>query len=170
MGQPISITRSDHTSAELRSLAAKSRDGATVRRLLAIAAVLDGRSRAEAAAAGGMQRQTLPDWIHRYNAEGLSGLTSRVGPGRPPRLSKERKARLRDMVLEGPDPDRNEVVRWRCVDLRDEIASQWSVTVHVRTVAKWLHDLNMTRLQPRPIHPARDPEAETAFKKISPKA
>lgn len=169
MGQPVSITRMDHTGAELRGLAGKSRDGAIVRRLLAIAAVLDGHSRADAAAASGMQRQTLRDWVHRYNAEGPSGLVSRVSSGRPPKLNGDRKERLRAMVLEGPDADRHEVVRWRCTDLRDEIASQWSVTVHARTVAKWLHDLGMTRLQPRPIHPKKDPEDEIAFKKTSPR-
>ena len=165
MGQPIRITRSDHTSAELRGLAAKSRDGATVRRLLAIAAVLDGSSRAEAAAAGGMQRQTLPDWIHRYNAEGLSGLASRVGPGRPPRLSKERKARLRDMVLQGPDPDRNEVVRWRCVDLRRVIKERFDVDLDEVSIGRVLKELGFAHVSPRPQHPKQDPQAIEAFKK-----
>jgi len=59
------------------------------------------------------------------------------------------------------------VVRWRCIDLRDEIAARWSVSLNERTVGKLLRRLGMTRLQPRPYHPEKDAEAEEAFKKTS---
>ena len=74
---------------------------------------------------------------------------------------------LKSLVLEGPDPQRHQVVRWRCVDLRDEIAARWSVNLNERTIGKWLRRLEMTRLQPRPYHPKKDPQAEEAFKKTS---
>ena len=73
---------------------------------------------------------------------------------------------LKPLVLEGPDPERHEVVRWRCADLRDEIATRWSVNLHERTVGKLLHRLKLTRLQPRPYHPKKDAAAQEAFKKI----
>jgi len=57
------------------------------------------------------------------------------------------------------------VTRWRCFDLRAEIAARWSVTVCEQTVGRWLRQLRLTRLQPRPYHPKKDPEAEVAFKK-----
>ena len=72
------------------------------------------------------------------------------------------------MVLEGPDPERNKVVRWRCVDLRAEIATRWSVTLTEGTVGKLLRRLRMTRLQPRPYHPKKDAAAQDSFKKTSP--
>ena len=78
MSAPVGITRTDHTSGELRALSARCSDGAQVRRILAVAMVLDGRPRAEAAELNGMDRQTLRDWVHRYNAEGVDGLTERV--------------------------------------------------------------------------------------------
>ena len=77
MSAAIPITRLDHTASGLRSIASKFDDGAQVRRLLALALVLEGRSRAEAAAQNGMDRQTLSDWVHRYNASGIDGLKSR---------------------------------------------------------------------------------------------
>ena len=61
MGQAISVTRTEHTAETLREFAAKSGDGAQVRRLLAIALILEGRSRTEAAELSGMDRQTLSD-------------------------------------------------------------------------------------------------------------
>src|ERR1700755_2481373 len=84
MSAPLDITREDYTASELRGLSRGCADGAQVRRVLAIAMVLDGRSRTEAAELNGMDRQTLRDWVHRYNALGLAGLKSRRAPGRAP--------------------------------------------------------------------------------------
>jgi len=168
MSRPLEITRTDYSSAGLRGLSSGCRDGAQVRRLLALALVLDGHSRTEAAALNGMDRQTLRDWVHRYNDLGVEGLKSRLSPGRAPALTPAQMAELRELVIEGPDPAIHKVVRWRCVDLRAEVARRFSVEVHENTIGRWLHELDLTRLQPRPVHPKKDPEAETTFKKTSP--
>jgi hypothetical protein len=39
------------------------------------------------------------------------------------------------------------------------------VQVHESTIGKWLRQFGLTRLQPRPVHPKKDAEAETTFKK-----
>ena len=165
MGRPIEISRAESSAAELRVLAASIRDGRVVRRLLAIALVLEGKSRADAARLTGMDRQTLRDWVHRYNDEGVDGLYPRAIPGRPGALTDDQKEQVRAMVLEGPNSSVDGVVRWRCIDLRDAIAARWSVTLHVRTVGRLLHELDMTRLQPRPFHPKKDAAAQEDFKK-----
>ena len=167
MGEAVEITRTEHSPSELRSLAAKTRDAAVARRLLALAMVLEGHSREAAAVTNGMTRQTLRDWVHHYNAEGVPGLRSDAGGGPAPLLSAPEMEELRAIVIKGPDPDRHRVVRWRRVDLCEEIARRWSVRVCEQTVGRWLRQLRMTRLQPRPVHPKKDPEAEIAFKKTS---
>ncbi len=155
MGAALGLTRRDHTSGELRALSSKCPDSAQVRRLLALALVIDGRPRGEAAALAGMDRQTLCDWVHRYNASGVEGLKSRCPPGRVPALTEQQRAELRELVVKGPDPATDKVVRWRCVDLRSVVAQRFSVTVHVHTISKWLNQFRLTRLQPRPVHPKR---------------
>ena len=167
MGAPLEIVRTDHTSAQLRALSNRCPDGAQVRRILALAMILDGRSRTVAAEMNGMDRQTLRDWVHRYNACGIGGLKSRCKPGRAPLLTTLQKAELLELVLAGPDPEIHGVVRWRCLDLQAEVERRFSVKVHVNTIGVWLHDLGLTRLQPRPVHPRKDHEAEAAFKKTS---
>jgi transposase len=165
MGQAITVARTEHTAEALREFAAKSRDGAQVRRLLAIALILEGRSRTEAAALSGMERQTLRDWVHRYNAEGIAGLADlRRSSGRPPFLGPAQMAELKELVNQGPDPETDRVVRWRCVDLRGEVIERFTVTVHERTIGKWLRKLKFTRMQPRPFHPKKDAEAQETFK------
>ena len=167
MSAAVAITRVDQKPARLRSIAASSRDAAQARRLLALALVLEGTSRAEAARQTGMDRQTLRDWVHRYNASGVDGLVSRTAPGPQPKLTAAQMAELRQLVIDGPDPKIHKVIRWRCLDLRAEVARRFSVTVNEGTIGKWLHKLELTRLQPRPYHPKKDADAQEVFKKIS---
>jgi transposase len=167
MGQAIEITHLKHTASELREVAGRTRDGRVVQRLLAVALVLDGKSRSDAAHACGMDRQILRDWVVRFNEAGVEGLTNRAVPGRPPRLSTEQMQALRRIVLDGPDLEVHGVIRWRCVDLQGVIAERFGVRLHESTIGKLLRRLNLTRLQPRPAHPGKSVEAEAAFKKTS---
>ena len=90
----IAITRREPGAGELRREAARCRDARAARRMLALALVLEGSSREEAARAAGMDRQTLRDWVHRYNEEGLAGLHDRPRSGRKPRLTAGQEAEL----------------------------------------------------------------------------
>jgi transposase len=171
----VAITRKELGAAELRREAGRCRDARAARRMLALALVLEGGSRAEAARAAGMDRQTLRDWdwVHRYNAEGLAGLSDRRRPGPRPRLSPEQEAEqeaeLVTAVEQGPDPDRDGVVRWRRVDLRAVIEARFAVRLHERcSVGKVLRRLGFARLSVRPRHPKADEAAQEAFKKASP--
>src|SRR3954451_9146494 len=107
----VAITRKGLGAVELRREARRCRDTAASRRMLAL--VLEGASRAEAARAAGMDRQTLRGWVHRYDEEGLGGLRAGPRSGRRPRLSPEQEAELAAAVERGPDPARDGVVRWR---------------------------------------------------------
>ena len=168
MGTAVEVTRTDHTAAELRAAAGTTADGAQVRRLLALALVLEGHARATAAAQSGMDRQTLRDWVHRYNDAGMAGLASIRSGGRTALLTTEEMAELKQLAIKGPDPEKDKVVRWRCIDLREVVTRRFAVTVTERTIGKWLRKLELTRLQPRPYHPKKDAAAQAAFKKTSP--
>jgi transposase len=124
----IEISRTELSAEALRAMAAKSRDGAQVRRLLAIALVLDGNSRTEAAEQSGMDPQTLRDRVHRYDEAGIGGLVSRIAPGPRPLLNEQQMAALKALVIAEPEPEKDGVVRWRCVDPRREVIQRFSVT------------------------------------------
>lgn len=164
----VAVTRFDLSPEKLRHAAAASRDARASRRMLAIALLLEGRwSRGEAAQMCGMDRQTLRDWVHRYNVEGLCGLADRRGAAGPkPRLTPEQEAQVEAWVESGPDPALHSgLVRWRRVDLCDLIAREFGVTLHERSVGKLLRRLDFRRLSVRPQHPQGDPAAQEAFKK-----
>ena len=165
----ITITRTDLDATGLRAAATRSKDTAAARRMLALALVLEGATRTQAARTAGMDRQTLRDWVHRYNASGLDGLTNLPNPGAPARkLTAEQEVTVADWVRTGPMLEIHKVVRWRCADLRDEIARRFDVRMHERTVGKLLARLNFSRVSVRPRHPRQDIEAQEAHKKTSP--
>ena len=173
MSAAVTITRADLTAAELRRAAGRSRDAKAARRMLAIALVLEGVDRKTAAETCGMDRQTLRDWVHRYNADGLAGLANLPGGAQPRRLSSAQMAELASWVEAGPDPSPapmgDGVVRWRRQDLERRIEERFGVEVHERTVGKYLAALGYRRLSVRPRHPKTDPEAQEGFKKASPR-
>jgi len=90
--------REDYSAKELRALARRSKDANQSRRLLSLAAVRDGMDRGAAAKIGGMDRQTLRDWVHRFNAFGPEGLFDNWTAGPKPRLSEEQRAQLAQIV------------------------------------------------------------------------
>src|ERR1700683_1229443 len=116
MGTAIAL-RTDYSSKELRGLASRVKNAGQARRLLAIATVLDGSSRADAAKVGGMDRQTLRDWVIQFNEHGPEALINKSAPGAPCKLSKRHMAFLARLIEEGPIPAVHGVVRWRACDL-----------------------------------------------------
>jgi len=146
----VAIMRRELDAAGLRVEARRCRDAAAARRMLALAVVLDGASRENAARHAGMDRQTLRDWVHRYNEEGLAGLHDRRRPGPKPRLTPEQEAELAAEVERGPDPERDGVVRWRRIDLKALIETRFDVRLHERSVGKVLRRLGFARPRSAP--------------------
>jgi transposase len=168
MAVGVKIRRTDLDAAGLRRAAARSRDGDAARRMLALALVLDGHSRTQAAELCGMDRQTLRDWVHRYNDLGLGGLSDRPPPGAKPRLSAEQQAEVARWVREGPTLSEHGVVRWRRIDLSRQIEARFGVQLAERTVGSLLRRLGFRRLSVRPRHPGHDAAAQETHKKTSP--
>lgn len=156
--------RQDYSSRELRWLASRSKDANQSRRLLSLAAVLDGMSRADAARIGGMDRQTLRDWVHRFNQSGPDGLFDHWATGPASRLSVEQKAKLAEIVEVGLDhgggrrgslaPDRPSARHQRAV--RGRVS---------RAPCGWLlKKLGFSHMSARPLHPGQDAATVAAFK------
>jgi transposase len=134
--------------------------------MLALAHILDRKSRMETAENCGMDRQTLRDWVHRYNAEGLAGLVNRPLPGRKPLLSSAQMQELAAIVETGPDPATDGVVRWRRIDLCAVVERRFGVRFAERGMGEILRRLGFARLSARPRHPQSNAEAQAVYKKF----
>ena len=140
----VPVVRRELSAGDLRREAARCQDAAAARRMLALALVLEGRPRHEAAEYAGMDRQTLRDWVHRYNAEGLAGLRSRARPGAKSRLAPEQLAQLRALIEQGRKPGRSTGRRWTRCELQRVIEERFSVSLHERSVGKLLTRMGLT--------------------------
>ena len=157
--------RKDRTPVVLRRLAKAEIDARVARRLLAIANALSGMSRAEAAESAGMDRQTLRDWVLRYNAHGVAGLTDNWKGGRPPLLTLEEQAELLAIVMAGPDPEEDGFCAFTRDDLVAVVKKKFGKSMHPTSMGKLLGRLGLSRQKARPTHPMKDPAAAAAFKK-----
>src|ERR1700735_4479452 len=160
--------RDDYSAEALRALARRSKDANQSRRLLSLAAVREGIDRGSAAKIGGMNRQTLRDWVHRFNASGPEGLIDNRTEGPKPRLSTEQLAQFAKIVEAGPDREKDGIVRWRRVDLKRVIAERFGVDFHPRYVGKLLKKLGFSHISAKPRHPAQDERIVEAFKNVWP--
>lgn len=139
-------------------------DPRVARRLLAIAAALDGMSREAAARIAGMNRQTLRDWVIRYNRGGPPRLSDHWGAGRPCRLTEGQQATLKAIVLQRLDPEVDGVSTWWLVDLCRIVRERFGVTYSETGMGRLMHDLDLSWQTPRPRHAETYRAAQEAFK------
>ena len=144
--------RDDYSGDDLRRLASTARDGWQARRLMALAAVADGKNRTEAAAVGLMDRQTLRDWVIRFNSGGPDSLINKKTPGRGSKFTVKQKSELAQIVEEGPANHAPDLIRWRRIDLVRIVKKRFDVECHI---------------SPRPQHPKQDIQVIEEYKKTS---
>lgn len=111
MGQGVAIRRLDLSASDLRAASVRAGSVRAARRMLALVLVLEGVDRTTAARQCGIDRQTLRDWVHRYNDDGLAGLDDLKATGAAPKLTDAQKNKLATLVEHGPDLDVDGVVR-----------------------------------------------------------
>ena len=115
-----------------------------------------------------MDRQTLRDWVIRFNAEGVEGLRDRPKSGRPPWLDEGQMAAFKALVWRGPDPERDGVSTWRAKGLCAIVEDRFGVVYSENGMLRLLHDLDLSWQKTRPIPPEADRKAQVCFKKNSP--
>ena len=163
MGRGLPIREDVATTSELRRLAKKEPLRRTAQRMLAIANALEGMSRAQAARAAGIERQSLRDAVLRFNVEGLAGLVDRPHGRRAEVLSEGEQAVLVNRVLRGPDPERGGPSSWP--DLCRFIEDRFGKTMGPQSMSRVVRRLGLSKQKARPVHPRRDPRAAEAFAK-----
>ena len=160
--------RDDFDAARLKRYARGSGNADQVRRLLALAAIYDGASRAEAAETGGVTRQIVRDWVARFNEGGPEALVTRKAPGKASLLTPSQRLALAQAVEDGPVPATDGVVRWRLADLVQWVWERFAVSVSRQTLGRELRAMRYRKLSARPRHHAQAAGSVEAFKKSFP--
>jgi transposase len=74
-------------------------------------------------------------------------------------------ATLKAVVLAGPDPARDKIVRWRIVDLCLWVEERWRVSYSETGMLRHLWSLDLSHRKTRPRHPQSSEKAQRALKK-----
>ena len=166
MSMPLKL-RDDFPAVDVRAVARRCKDETQVRRLLAIAAILDGGSRSDAAFVGGVTRRIVRDWVLRFNADGPDGLANRKASGPQTILGDEHRRALEEVVEAGPIPAVHGVVRWRIIDLAQWLWDEFKISISKQALGHELRTMGYRELTARPCHQAQRPEDIVVFKKSS---
>lgn len=154
-----------HDASELRALARREKNGRVASRMVAIANALDGMTRLAAARSAGMDRQTLRDWVMRYNVDGLDGLCDQPKGHNPEKLSESEQAVLLAKVFQTPDPTRDGTCAWRLSDLCDFAEARFGKRLSTSGMWGVLQRLGLSHQKARSVHPKSDPKAQADFQK-----
>lgn len=157
------LIRDDLSSKQLRRLARRERDSRIGRRLLAIANALDGMSRAMAAKLAGMDRQTLRDWVIRYNEHGVDGLGDRWGAGRPTTVGEGELAAVKATILQAVCRSGDAKPTLRIVDVAAMIEERTGVRYSVSGAHRLMKTMGPSYQKTRPSHPKAEPGCARAF-------
>ena len=157
--------RADLDAAAQRMAARRSKNATQARRLLALAAIYDGGTLCEAALIGCVTRQTVRDWVVKFNATGPGGLIDRKSPAQPSRLNDSHRAALEAMIESGPIAAVHGVARWRVVDLCQWVWEEFQVSIARQRLSRELRKLGYRKLSARPRHHAQAVDAIEGFKK-----
>ena len=107
-------------------------------------------------------------WVIHFNDEGPEGLIDRKSTGRPPKLTPAQQEAVMGVLQEGPDPEVDGVVRWRCKDIAKMIKDQFGIDLDERNVGRLFRRQGFSYISARPRHPKQKPERIEEFKKNSP--
>lgn len=110
-------------------------------RYLALALIASGRTLQQAAAQLRRRRQTIADWIQRYNESGLSGLQPGFHSRAMPALTEAEFNALRIVLSRPPKENGFSGMRWRSRQVAEFIEKAFGKRVHPETARRYLRRL-----------------------------
>jgi transposase len=134
-------------------------------RMLGIAAILEGRKRADAAKIAGVTINVMRVWVRRFNEQGFDGLAGKKYPGCPPTWANDHLNFLRDKILAGAVFERDKRITYRLEDFQAALSEKFGIKFGISTIWYKLQDLGLSWITPRQQHPKSDPIVQEEFKK-----
>lgn len=111
-------------------------------RYLALALIASGRSIKQVAAQVGKRRQTVAEWVDRYNKLGIDGLKPEFKSEAVASLSESEFDILKQALREPPHLQGISSVRWRSRDVVRYVKEKFNKQIHAETARRYLNRLN----------------------------
>ncbi len=142
-----------------KTLSSQASDWREGRRLRAFELKERGWKQTEIADALGVTEGAVSQWMKRAREEGVEGLRHKPPPGATPRLSKDERAKLPELLAQGAQAHgfRGEV--WTCERVATVIRREFGVSYHPAHVSRLLKALRQSLQKPQRLSEQRDEEA-----------
>jgi transposase len=136
-------------------------------RLHGVLLVAQGMTCPEVARLLGDAPRSVEYWVHRYQAQGLVGLTEAERPGRRRRLNEEQIAAINRVVRNKPSDAGMRVNLWDGKTLSAWIEKTYGIQLKVRQCQRLFRQLEFRLRKPRPVLAKADPGRQKKHKKNS---
>jgi transposase len=142
-----------------KTLSSQASDWREGRRLRAFELKERGWKQTQIADALGVTEGAVSQWMKRAREDGVEGLRHKPPPGAPPRLSKEQRAKVPELLERGAEAHgfRGEV--WTCERVAIVIRKEFGVSYHPAHVSRLLKALRHSLQKPQRRANQRDEEA-----------
>lgn len=162
--------RRDITQNKIYDEAKQEKDAKVRVRMLAMAAILEGKTRGEAAKIAGITIDNLRKWVEQFNEQGFEGLKNKKQPGAEPSWTEEMSQCLKDCIAQDLDNNNKEKVRvaHRLEDFKEAIFKKFSISFCLSTIWNKLQIIGYSWITVRPKHPKSNIEEQEEFKKKTP--
>jgi transposase len=143
----LKIKLEKQTVNELNTMLDKARyigDLRKVTRIKAVLALGSGHSIDVIASVLCVSFESIRIWFKTFMYMGTDGLRSLTSPGRPPRLTKEQKQELDDMITKGPEAAGYPGACWRSPMIQDMIKEKFGKSYSVNYISQLLKNMGFS--------------------------
>ena len=164
--KPLKISDAETMILALQDEIRRSDESRYDHRLHGVLLVAHGISCREAAGVLGDAPRTVENWIHRFEKDGLAGLTEGERPGRPCRLSPAQIADVEIALRQTPaDSGVKGGGVWDGKTLSRYLEQKFGVELKARQCQRLFRQLGFRLRKPRPLIAQADPQAQATHKK-----
>jgi transposase len=164
--KPLKISDADTMILALQDEIRRSDESRYDHRLHGVLLVAHGVSCREAASVLGDAPRTVENWVHRFEEEGLAGLTEAERCGRPSRLNPTQLVHVETALRQ--TPAESGVAGggvWDGKTLSRYLEQKLGVELKARQCQRLFRQLGFRLRKPRPLIAQADPQAQAAHKK-----
>jgi transposase len=134
-------------------------------RLHGVLLVAHGMTCPEVARLLGDAPRSVEYWVHRYERQGLAGLTEGERSGRPSRLTETQVKEINRVLRAKPTDAGMRVNLWDGKTLSAWIERSYGIQLGVRQCQRLFRQLEFRLRKPRPVLAKADPARQKAHKK-----